>query len=91
MFDPIVMSTQRVLHDQDESALLKAYIREWGKYFTQCDYLPKPFKPLETATGKGSGAQQKKANQQNEDSTVRKVCLSIKMITIIILIQSNIC
>ncbi|XP_030851114.1 cullin-5-like isoform X2 [Strongylocentrotus purpuratus] len=71
----VQQAKQRVLHDQDESALLKAYIREWGKYFTQCDYLPKPFKPLETATGKGSGAQQKKANQQNEDSTVRKLML----------------
>ncbi|XP_041463342.1 cullin-5-like isoform X2 [Lytechinus variegatus] len=73
--DFVHQAKQRVLHDQDESALLKAYIREWGKYFTQCDFLPMPFKPLETATGKVSGALQKKANQQNEDSTVRKLML----------------
>ncbi|XP_071505518.1 cullin-5-like [Diadema setosum] len=72
----VQQSKQRVLHDQDESALLKAYIREWGKYFTQCDYLPKPFKPLESAaSGKGSSGQQKKASQQNEDSPVRKLML----------------
>ena len=31
--------------------LLKAYISEWTKYFTQCSFLPMPFQAMETATG----------------------------------------
>eukprot|EP00731_Ephydatia_muelleri_P031995 Em0023g502a len=36
-----------VLSHREESALLKAYIAEWTKYFTQCEYLPKPFQAME--------------------------------------------
>ena len=52
--------------------MLKAYIAEWGKFFTQCDYLPKPFGQLETAlAGKAHSTMQKKT--QGEESIVRKV------------------
>ncbi len=34
---------------QEDQALLKAYIAEWRKFFTQCGYLPMPFGQLETA------------------------------------------
>ena len=53
--------------------LLKAYITEWGKFFTQCDYLPLPFNQLETAlSGKAhSTSMQKKP--QGDESIVRKV------------------
>ena len=34
---------------QEDQALLKAYIAEWRKFFTQCNYLPMPFGQLETA------------------------------------------
>jgi len=55
--------------------LLKAYIAEWSKFFTQCDYLPKPFNQLEvTLTGKTHTTLQKK--NQNEESIVRKVMIS---------------
>ncbi|ESO09577.1 hypothetical protein HELRODRAFT_97655 [Helobdella robusta] len=63
----------RVLLHQDDSALLKAYIAEWSKFFTQCDYLPKPFGQLEaTLIGKGSARPNK---TPGEESIVRKLML----------------
>ena len=51
---------------------MKAYIAEWSKFFTQCDYLPKPFNQLEvTLAGKAHSTLQKK--NQGEESIVRKV------------------
>lgn len=65
---------QRVLQHQEDSSLLKAYIAEWGKFFTQCDYLPKPFMQLVTSlAGKPHGSVQQKKTQ-GEESLVRKVC-----------------
>lgn len=61
---------QRVLSHQDDTALLKAYIAEWRKFFTQCDILPKPFCQLEI-TLMGKQGSNKKSNV--EDSIVRKV------------------
>uniref|UniRef100_S4RIQ9 Cullin-5 n=1 Tax=Petromyzon marinus TaxID=7757 RepID=S4RIQ9_PETMA len=43
ILDFIRQAQARVLSHQDDSALLKAYIGEWRKFFTQCDILPKPF------------------------------------------------
>lgn len=43
--------SQRVMEQEEDSALLKAYIAEWSKYFTQCSFLPMPFQALETAAG----------------------------------------
>ena len=64
---------QRVLQHQEDSSLLKAYIAEWGKFFTQCDYLPKPFMQLVTSlAGKPHGSVQQKKTQ-GEESLVRKV------------------
>lgn len=55
--------------------MLKAYIAEWGKFFTQCDYLPKPFMQLVTSlAGKPHGSVQQKKTQE-EESLVRKVCI----------------
>lgn len=66
---------QRVLQHQEDSSLLKAYIAEWGKFFTQCDYLPKPFMQLVTSlAGKPHGSVQQKKTQ-GEESLVRKVCV----------------
>jgi cullin-5 len=45
----IKQAQERVLSHQEEQALLKAYIGEWRKFFTQCSYLPMPFGQLETA------------------------------------------
>lgn len=39
----------RVLMQNEEQALLKAYIVEWRKFFTQSNYLPLPFWQLESA------------------------------------------
>ncbi|XP_021330127.2 cullin-5 isoform X3 [Danio rerio] len=62
----------RVLSHQDDTALLKAYIVEWRKFFTQCDILPKPFSKLEI-TLLGNQGSNKKSNV--EDSIVRKLML----------------
>ena len=59
-----------MLSHQDDTALLKAYIAEWRKFFTQCDILPKPFCQLEI-TLMGKQGSNKKTNV--EDSIVRKV------------------
>jgi cullin-5 len=40
---------QRVLTHEEDQSLLRAYISEWRKFFTQCSYLPMPFFQLETA------------------------------------------
>ena len=67
-----ILCRQRVLSHEEDSALLKAYIAEWSKFFTQCDYLPKPFNQLEvTLQGKAHSTLQKK--NQGEESIVRKV------------------
>lgn len=61
---------------QEDQALLKAYILEWRKFFTQCNYLPTPFRQLENAlTGKPSTGS-KKPNT-DKDSVVRKVKLKL--------------
>lgn len=65
-----LLPRQRVLSHQDDTALLKAYIVEWRKFFTQCDILPKPFCQLEI-TLMGKQGSNKKTNM--EDSIVRKV------------------
>ncbi|KAL5010455.1 hypothetical protein ScPMuIL_012760 [Solemya velum] len=62
----------RVLQYQEDSALLKAYIAEWGKFFTQCDYLPKPFNQLEVSLSKDKENVVKK---KGEESIVRKLML----------------
>lgn len=67
---PPLPNVQRVLSHQDDTALLKAYIVEWRKFFTQCDILPKPFCQLEI-TLMGKQGSNKKSNV--EDSIVRKV------------------
>lgn len=70
----IKQAQTRVLAHQEDQALLKAYIVEWRKFFTQCNYLPMPFGQLETAlTGKTTMSAQKK--NQNEESIVRKLML----------------
>lgn len=70
----------RVLAQREEQALLKAYIAEWRKFFTQCNYLPTPFKQLEnalqgkptTATNLLAGSSKK---NQIDESIVRKLML----------------
>lgn len=71
--DRCLSPTQRVLSHQDDTALLKAYIAEWRKFFTQCDILPKPFCQLEI-TLMGKQGSNKKSSV--EDSIVRKVTAS---------------
>ncbi|XP_066586971.1 cullin-5 [Prorops nasuta] len=72
--DFIKQAQQRVLAHQEEQALLKAYIAEWRKFFTQCDYLPTPFLQLEfSLAGKVSASMQKR--NQPEESIVRKLML----------------
>ena len=45
----IKQAQERVLSHLEDQALLKAYIAEWRKFFTQCSYLPMPFGQLETS------------------------------------------
>ena len=35
------------MDNQEDTALLTAYIREWRKFFAQCGYLPLPFRPCD--------------------------------------------
>ncbi|KAJ0062142.1 hypothetical protein NL108_016200, partial [Boleophthalmus pectinirostris] len=72
ILDFIKQAQARVLSHQDDTALLKAYIVEWRKFFTQCDILPKPFCQLEI-TLMGKQGSTKKSNV--EDSIVRKLML----------------
>jgi cullin-5 len=67
----VAFSLQRVLSHHEDQALLKAYIAEWRKFFTQCDYLPTPFRQLESSLAGKTISVQKKA--QNDESIVRKV------------------
>lgn len=86
---PFLALSQRVLSHQDDTALLKAYIVEWRKFFTQCDILPKPFCQLEI-TLMGKQGSSKKSNM--EDSIVRKVRSSWSLATkslVIIYIYNN--
>lgn len=76
----IKQAQTRVLAHRQEEALLKAYITEWRKFFTQCNYLPTPFKQLEsalqgkqTSSGGMQGSGCKKG--QAEESIVRKLML----------------
>jgi cullin-5 len=77
----IKQAQARVLAQRQEEALLKAYIVEWRKFFTQCNYLPTPFKQLETAlqgkTPSGSGSVQSSSGKKApaEESIVRKLML----------------
>lgn len=59
---------------QEDQALLKAYITEWRKFFTQCNYLPTPFRQLENSLTGKSSIGIKKCNA-DKDSVVRKVNL----------------
>ena len=75
----IKQAQTRVLAQREEQALLKAYIMEWRKFFTQCNYLPTPFRKLESSLqGKSSTTPlQGNSNKKNviEESIVRKLML----------------
>jgi len=67
---------QRVLKHEDDSTLLRAYISEWSKFFTQCNYLPKPFGTLESnLQGKAGGGASKRP--LTDGVTVQKVCSTV--------------
>jgi hypothetical protein len=67
-----------VLDHQEDQALLKSYISEWRKFFEQCDYLPPPFRQLETSLcGKTNPSK-----KNGEDTIVRKV-KKIKGLTVL--------
>lgn len=63
----------RVMSHQEDQALLKAYIAEWRKFFTQCNYLPTPFRQLEASLVGYKTASNFKAT--SETSIVRKLML----------------
>ncbi|KAB0802941.1 hypothetical protein PPYR_05127 [Photinus pyralis] len=71
----------RVLAQREEQALLKAYIAEWRKFFTQCNYLPTPFRQLESAlqgkpaSGTSNVQTSSTKKNQHDDSIVRKLML----------------
>ncbi|GJQ74661.1 hypothetical protein Trydic_g21514 [Trypoxylus dichotomus] len=77
----IKQAQARVLSHREEQALLKAYIAEWRKFFTQCNYLPTPFRQLESslqgkpATGTTNLQTGNNKKGQSEESIVRKLML----------------
>ncbi|XP_041351590.1 cullin-5-like isoform X1 [Gigantopelta aegis] len=75
ILDFIRQAQARVLQHKEDSALLRAYIAEWGKFFTQCNYLPSPFNQLEAnLLGKLHSSMPKK-QQGGDESLVRKLML----------------
>lgn len=71
----IQQAQSRVLAEREEQALLKAYIVEWRKFFTQSNYLPAPFQHLERAmqgrtstTSRGSSSNSAAQNNNNNHS-----------------------
>lgn len=76
----IKQAQARVLAQRQEEALLKAYISEWRKFFTQCNYLPTPFKQLETSlqgktTNNSASVQNSGKKVLADESIVRKLML----------------
>lgn len=78
----IKQAQARVLAQRQEEALLKAYIAEWRKFFTQCNYLPTPFKQLESSllgktSASGSSSIQCNSGKKgaHDESIVRKLML----------------
>jgi hypothetical protein len=70
----ILVGFQRVLSHSEDQALLKAYINEWGKFFDQCGYLPKPFSQVEiTLNNQSANNAVNNKKHKNDDSDVRKV------------------
>lgn len=39
----IVAAERRIMQHEEENAILRIYISEWAKFYTQTKYLPKPF------------------------------------------------
>ncbi|VDK84517.1 unnamed protein product [Litomosoides sigmodontis] len=39
----IVATERRIMQHEEENAILRVYISEWAKFYTQTEYLPKPF------------------------------------------------
>jgi len=71
--DFIKRAQQRVLAHEEDQALLKSYIAEWRKFFTQCNYLPTPFRQLETALASTKVSAPNKP--KSDESLVRKLML----------------
>ncbi|KAJ8945868.1 hypothetical protein NQ318_002708 [Aromia moschata] len=77
----IKQAQARVLAHRQEEALLKAYIAEWRKFFTQCNYLPTPFRQLESslqgkpASGGSTVQNNSVKNLFGNESIVRKLML----------------
>lgn len=53
---------------------MKAYITEWRKFFAQCDYLPTPFRQMETNNRSNSGVPARR-NQEDGENIVRNVSM----------------
>ncbi|KAL5285463.1 CUL5 family protein [Megaselia abdita] len=81
-----IKQAQRIVQSQiGEQALLTTYIVEWRKFFIQSNYLPLPFRQMESSlSGKhnssnslnsSSGTHSKKNGTASEDSIVRKTML----------------
>lgn len=77
----IKQAQTRVLSHREDQALLKAYIVEWRKFFTQSSYLPLPFWQHEsnlhknTGSGHNSSSNSSKKANSADDSVVRKLML----------------
>lgn len=71
----IEQAQRRVQAQREEQALLKTYIIEWRKFFTQSSYLPLPFRQLETSLlGKSSSSSNNNTTSSNSGNPQKKVC-----------------
>lgn len=63
-----------VMREDDNSVLLKTYIQEWSKFFSQCQYIAQPFRSLEVHTGKNNSSG-KKLTPVSDSSSIKKLML----------------
>ncbi|KAJ6636607.1 Cullin-5 [Pseudolycoriella hygida] len=76
----IKQAQAKVLAQREEQALLKTYITEWRKFFTQSGYLPLPFRQLECCLGHNTSLNYNFANSgqrktEQDEGLVRKLML----------------
>lgn len=64
---------RRIMKEDDDLVLLKTYIREWSKFFAQCQYIAQPFRALEMRPTKNNSG--KKAKTTSETSSIKKLML----------------
>lgn len=64
------------MKENDDSVLLKTYVKEWTKFFAQCPYISKPFKSLESHSAQNNSGKSDVV-KVTESVSVKKVFVEI--------------